>query len=613
MTVARAVPGGVVLRDVMVPMRDGVRLATDIYLPESAGRGSWPALLERTPYDKRAARANEYTADHPEVFGREELARFFTEAGFAVVFQDCRGRHGSEGRFTKYRGEAEDGFDTIAWIAAQDWCDGQVGTMGLSYSAHTQMAAACLNPPALAAMICDCGGFSNAYHGGIRFGGALELKQVTWAFRHALRSRAAAADPVAKAALEATDIAAWFRRMPWQRGHSPLTPVPDYEDYLFELWERGTFDDYWKIPALYAAGWHGTMRRVPSVHISGWYDPYAVTAVENFTGMRAAGHACSLVLGPWTHGDRSRTHAGDVDFGPAATFEGATGSDFVRWRIAFFRRHLTGATTPEEPGVRYFVMGGGSGRRRPDGRMDHGGRWRTAASWPPEDSAQVQLYLAPDGSLSFERAPEAGTRSFVFDPSDPVPTIGGPITSGAPLMVGGAFDQRETPAVFGARAPGMPLTSRPDVVVFETLPLARPVTIAGNLSLRLHVSSDRPTTDFTAKLVDVCPANADYPAGYAMNLSDGIVRTAYHAGFDRVTPMVPGGVIAIDVPMYPVANRFEVGHRIRLEISSSNFPRFDVNPNAAAGEDLSPAQVRAVNTIFIGGKTPSALRVSVLS
>ena len=613
MSVASPRPAESALRDVMVPMRDGVRLATDIFFPEGAGRGPWPALLERTPYDKRAPRVNEYTAAHPEVFGREQLARFFTDAGFVVVFQDCRGRYGSEGRFTKYRGEAEDGFDTIAWIAAQGWCDGQVGTMGMSYSAHTQMAAACLNPPALAAMICDCGGFSNAYQGGIRFGGALELKQVTWAFRHALRSRAAAADPVAKAALEATDIAAWFRRMPWKRGHSPLAPVPDYEDYLFEQWERGCFDDYWNIPALHAAGWHADMRNVPSAHISGWYDPYAVTAVENFAGLRRAGHDTALILGPWTHGNRSRSFAGDVDFGAQATFEAATGKDFVTWRIDRFRRHLQRAPLPDEPPVRFFVMGGGSGRRNAEGRMDHGGQWRSAASWPPEDSRPMALYLTPDGGLSGAAPDRAGTCSFVFDPADPVPTIGGPITSGAPVMFGGAFDQRETDRVFGARAPGLPLASRRDVLVFETAPLERALTVAGNVSVRLHVSSDRPTTDFTAKLVDVCPPNPDYPQGYAMNLCDGILRICYRNGFDRAEPLAPGEVAAIDVALYPVANRFEAGHRIRLEISSSNFPRFDVNPNAGAGADLSAASFKAHNSVHTGGDCPSALHISVVS
>lgn len=600
------------LRDIMVPMRDGVRLATDVFFPTNAGHGPWPALLERTPYDKRAARVNEYTLDHPDVFGREELARFFTDAGFVVVFQDCRGRYGSDGRFTKYRGEAEDGFDTLNWVARQDWCDGQVATMGMSYSAHTQMAAACLNPPALAAMICDCGGFSNAYQGGIRYGGALEMKQVTWAFRHALRSRAAAADPVARAALEATDIRDWMRRLPWTRGQSPLTPIPDYETFLFEQWSHNTFDDYWKIPALYAAGWHETMRQIPSVHMSGWYDPYAVTAVENFTGLRACGHDTSLILGPWTHGNRSRTYAGDVDFGPDCTFEGGVRQDFVQFRIDTFRRHLLQADLPAGPRVRYFVMGGGDGRRNAAGRMSHGGAWHVAETWPPANTRATRLYLAADGGLCSEPEADAAKRSFVFAPDNPVPTIGGPITSGAPLMVGGAFDQVENDDVFGTAVAGMPLASRADVLIFETAPLTRPVTIAGDVAVRLFVSSDRPTTDFTAKLVDVCPPNEDYPHGYAMNLTDGILRACYRDGFDRARALPQNEVVEATIRLYPTANRFEVGHRIRIEVSSSNFPRFDVNPNYEVGNDLSAVRVAAINTVHIGAGHPSALNVHVM-
>lgn len=587
MPVAGRNPDEHALRDVMVPMRDGVRLATDVFLPESAGHGPWPALLERTPYDKSEARVNEYTLDHPEVFGREELARFFTDAGFVVIFQDCRGRYGSEGRFTKYRGEAEDGFDTLDWIAGQPWCDGQVATMGMSYSAHTQMAAACLNPPALAAMICDCGGFSNAYQGGIRFGGALELKQVTWAFRHALRSRAAAADPLARAALEATNLRDWMHRLPWAQGHSPLSPIPDYEQFLFEQWCHTTFDEYWKIPALYAAGWHKTMRRIPSVHMSGWYDPYAVTAVENFTGLREAGHETSLILGPWTHGNRSRTYAGDVDFGRDCTFEAGTGQDFVRFRIDTFRRHLLGADLPPGPRVRYFVMGGGDGHRNEAGRLYHGGLWHVADTWPPENSAPASLFLGLAGTLSDVLPESDGKRTFRFDPANPVPTIGGPITSGAPLMVGGAFDQVETQELFGATAEGMPLASRADVLVFETPPLEQAVTIAGDLSVQLFISSDRPTTDITAKLVDVYPPTPDYPHGYAMNLSDGILRTCYRDGFEQQRALPDQEVVEVTVRLYPTANRFEIGHRLRLEISSSNFPRFDVNPNHEVGNDLS--------------------------
>jgi uncharacterized protein len=607
MQVAARPSGACVLRDVMVPMRDGVRLATDIYLPE--GPGPWPGLLERTPYDKSAPRTNEYTRAHPEVFGREELAGFFTAEGFAVVFQDCRGRYGSEGRFTKYRGEAEDGYDTLAWIAAQEWCDGRIGTMGMSYSAHTQMAAAALDPPGLAAMVVDCGGFSNAYQGGIRYGGAFELKQVTWAYRHALRSRAAAADPVAKRALEGVDIADWFTRMPWKRGHSPLAAIPDYEDYLFEQWERSTFDGYWQVPALYAAGHHGRMPKVPSVHISGWYDPYARTAVENFTGLAALGHPTQLVLGPWTHGARSQAHAGDVDFGSKATFDGAIAEDFVKWRLAFFSRHLKGQTGTEEPPVRIFVMGGGSGRRTEAGRLDHGGAWLAARSWPPEQSSSVRLHLHADGSLAPGAPERGGARSYCADPDHPVPTIGGPITSGEPVMRGGAFDQREGPDFFGCRPPYLPLSSRRDVLVFETAPLEEAVKIAGDVSVVLSIESDRPTSDFTAKLVDVHPPSPDYPQGYAMNLCDGILRACFREGFERHEPLVPGEVARIRIMLYPTANLFLPGHRIRLEIASSNFPRFDVNPNFAAGDALSAARVAAVNTLHFGSGRPAYLEV----
>ena len=605
MSVAKASAQDLILRDIMVPMRDGVRLATDVFLPRNAGHGPWPAILERTPYDKRAPRANEYTAAHPEVFGREELAQFFTDAGFVVVFQDCRGRYASEGRFTKYRGEAEDGFDTIAWIAAQPWCDGQVGTMGMSYSAHTQMAAACLNPPALAAMICDCGGFSNAYQGGIRFGGALELKQVTWAFRHAQRSRAAAADRVAKAALDATDIRTWMARMPWKRGHSPLSPVPDYETFLFEQWERGCFDAYWRVPALYAAGWYDSMRPVPSVHISGWYDPYAVTAVENATGLAAQGHDTQLILGPWTHGNRSRTYAGDVDFGADATFDTAMGKDFVRFRLDLFRHYLLGQAVQTGPRVRYFVMGGGTGLRDGAGRMHHGGQWHSAQTWPPQQAQPVNLYLHASGRLDTQPQSDPATLRYTADPARPVPTVGGPITSGAPMMEGGAYDQRDPDT-------GLPIASRADVLVFQTDPLPAPVTIAGNVSVVLHVTSDRPTTDFTAKLVDVYPPNADYPHGYAMNITDGILRAAYHGGFDQARALPGDTVTELVIPLYPTANHFAAGHRIRLEIASSNFPRFDVNPNDQPGQDLSPNRQIARNCVHMGPEARSCLRVHQL-
>jgi len=249
--------GGIVVeRDLMVPARDGVLLATDLYRPD--GPGPFPVLLERTPYDKSASSRSERTSTDARPRSRAEVAAYFVGHGYAVAYQDCRGRYRSGGRFTKYLSEAEDGFDTLVWLQRLPWCNGRVGTFGLSYAAHTQAALGCLDPPGLAAQFLDCGGFSNAYRSGIRHGGAFDLKQATWAFRNAL---ADARDAAVKAALAAQDIGAWFRRMPWHKGDSPLSAAPEYEDYLFEQWSHGVFDDYWKQPGIYAEGFAMPMCR----------------------------------------------------------------------------------------------------------------------------------------------------------------------------------------------------------------------------------------------------------------------------------------------------------------------------------------------------------------
>jgi putative CocE/NonD family hydrolase len=276
-------PAGVeiiVERDLLVTARDGVRLATDVYRP--AGTGRFPVLLERTPYNKSAPSRSERTAAVATPRPRAGVARYFVCHGYAVVYQDRRGRYDSEGRFTKYLSEAEDGYDTLAWLLRQPWCNGRIGTFGLSYAAHTQAALGCLDPPGLAAQFLDCGGFSNAYRSGIRHGGAFDLKQATWAYNNAL---ADAKDPAVKAALAAQDIKAWFGRMPWRRGASPVSAAPEYEDYLFEQWSHGTFDEFWKRPGIYAEGYYDRYADVPVVHLSGWYDPYARTAAENYRGL----------------------------------------------------------------------------------------------------------------------------------------------------------------------------------------------------------------------------------------------------------------------------------------------------------------------------------------
>src|SRR4029450_350422 len=313
-------------RDVKVTMRDGIKLACDVYRPARAGQtapGTFAVILERTPYGKGNTSRSEVSRRHPEqAKSRAEVAAFFVQHGYVVIYQDCRGRYGSEGVFQKYLDEAADGYDTCAWIVQQPWCNGRIGTMGLSYAAHTQVALASLNPPGLAAMFVDSGGFSNAYQSGIRQGGAFELRQATWAYNNALRSPSLLAEPQRQAALAAVDLRQWFATMPWRRGHSPVTAAPEYEDYLFEQWTHGTFDNYWAQPGLYAAGWYEQSADVPQVHMSAWYDPYVRTATENYQGLvtRKRGPV-RLILGSWTHGNRSTRYAGDVDFGPAATLD----------------------------------------------------------------------------------------------------------------------------------------------------------------------------------------------------------------------------------------------------------------------------------------------------
>lgn len=597
-------------RDVRIAMRDGVRLAADIHRPALDGRpaaGAFPVLLERTPYGKQVASRSELLAGSRAPWSRDRVAGYFVARGFVVVYQDCRGRYGSEGEFEKYLAEAPDGYDTVDWIRRQPWCNGRIGTMGLSYAAHTQGALAALAPPGLAAMFLDSGGFSNAYQGGIRLGGAFEMKQVTWAHRNALEDPDVVRDPAAAARLRAVNLRAWFARWPWARGNSPLSASPEYENYVFDQWEHGAFDGFWKHPSLYAAGHYDQYADVPMVHMSAWYDPYARTAVENYVGLsRRKRGPVHLILGPWTHGNRTLTHAGDVDFGPAAVLDGNLAPDFFAMRLAFFERWLKGVPGPADPPVRIFVMGGGSGRRNPAGRLDHGGRWLAAADWPLPGTVLRPYYLSPGKTLVADGPPASqASLSYLADPAAPVPSVGGPITSGAPVMEGGAYDQREGPRFFGSTVPGRALADRPDVLSFSTAPLEADLVVAGPIVAHLWISSDRPDTDFTCRLVDWYPPNADYPDGFAMNLCDGILRVRYRDSWERPELMSPGTVYPIEVELYPVANRFVRGHRIRLDVASSNYPRFDVNPNTGEPEGRATRREVARNTIWMGAATPS--------
>ena len=601
-------------QEFMVEMSDGCRLATDVYRG-GASEQPRPVLLERTPYGKRSSRDSDQSKHGEPIPLPAEIADFFVGRGYIVIRQDCRGRGRSEGEFVKYLNEGHDGADTIAWIKAQPWCDGRVLMNGVSYSAHVQTAAAALAPSGLAAMFMDSGGFSSAYEVGMRMGGAFELKQATWAFRHAVRSPEAMVDPVIASGLTALNVADWFHQTPWRRGSSPLSLAPHYEGYLLEQWTHENFDDYWAQPAIYARGSYDKFPDVPSFHISSWYDPYISSAIENFQQLGDRKSSPSyLLLGPWTHGKRCQSYAGDVDFGPASYLDGNLASSYLDFRADWMDEVLGRNTgTAQRTAVTYFLMGGGSGKATVQGRLDHGGRWEYAASWPPENAQRVTLYCSPDGVLLPEPISQDTCITYAFDPSNPVPTIGGQVTSGEPVMRGGAYDQVPSDEIFGASQPHLPLSARPDVLVFRTEPLQEQVSIAGGVTAEIFLSSSARDTDLTIKLIDEYPPSHDFPQGFAMNLTEGIMRVRYRESFTEPELMEPHRVYSITVTAPATANLFAVGHRIRLDVSSSNFPRFDVNSNTGGVVAADRIKVVAENTVHMSSDHPTALSLHVLS
>ncbi|MGH7011347.1 MAG: CocE/NonD family hydrolase, partial [Caulobacteraceae bacterium] len=312
-------------------------------------------------------------------------------------------------------------------------------------------------------------------------------------------------------------------------------------------------------------------------------------------------------FGPWTHGAQAFSFSGMAEFGPAAAI------DLRAVERRWFDRWLKGEENRAEsdPQIEVFVMGGGDGHRTEEGRAFVGGRWERASLWPPKGSRRTSYFLHAGGRLSTERPSAASPSSFRFDPSDPVPSIGGNVSSQGPLMRAGAFDQRMRKDLWPCRGEG-PLTERPDVLTFETEPLDRPVEIFGPIIARLWVASDAPDTDFTAKLVDVWPPSRDFPDGVALNISDGIVRAMWRSGEEEPERLEPGLPVELVVSLYPTALRFEIGHRIRLDVSSSNFPRFDVNPNSGALAGENKGWRVAANTLFLDSKRPSVLILPVI-
>lgn len=548
--------------------RDGVKLATDIYLPALNGQpapGQFPVILERTPYDKAAPR-------------NVTNGNYFARRGYVCAIQDVRGRFASEGEWYPFAKEAPDGYDTVEWLGKQPWSDGQVGTMGGSYCGSDQSALATLNPEHLKTMIVAVGA-SNYYHCSMRQNGALELRFMIYAFRMATTSKEALADPALKAAL--TDAFAnvdqWLTRAPFKAGASILRLLPSYEQWVLDILTHGDYDEYWQQRGYAISHYYEEHADVPTLYLGGWYDSYARATCENFMALHKSKQSRQhLLMGPWTHGGWEETYAGDFDFG---THSHVNYNDL---RLSWFDHFLKGLQTEVatwQP-VRLFVMGSGDGRRNYEGRIDHGGEWRDESDFPITGTQFVPYYLQEDGSLSRDKPAKSGGEPsrYTFDPRDPVPTIGGGISAADPVMQPGAFDQRGRPDIYGIHDT-LPLNARSDVLSFQTAPLSQAVEVTGPISVTLFAASSALDTDFTAKLLDVFPPCADYPEGMAINISDSILRARYRDGWTDPKLLTPGEVYEFTFHLYPTANIFKRGHCIRLDISSSNFPRFDVNPN----------------------------------
>jgi len=564
----------VVERDVMVAMRDGVRLATDLHFPARNGAridGKLPAILRRTPYDKETA---------------QNVAQYFASHGYAVVFQDTRGRFKSEGVWHMLNDDGGDGFDCTEWIARQPWSNGRIGMYGTSYEGGTQHAVALEKAPHLTTII-PVDAMSNLGRASMRNGGAFELRFWNWIHRFAWKGSRQSRNPHTAAALEELDANRmhYLVNLPLRRGETPLAVAGEYEDWLVEGMKHGANDAFWEQNNI--VDYPERYKDIPVYLVGGWYDSWGSNTTANYRALagRIEGPVY-LIMGPWIHGAQGRHAHGQVDFGADAAIP-----DPLAWRLEWYDRWLkdkdnsVGSAAPFETTVRIFVMGTGDGRKTGDGMLFHGGFWRNEREWPLARTRYTNYYLHGDGGLSTD--PPGADRSsttFTFDPRNPVPTVGGNISSGWGIMVAGAWDQRGGGHIWNWQVP-IPLSARRDVLVFRTEPLEEDIEVTGEIEVVLWGSSTAPDTDFTAKLIDVYPPSDDFPAGFDLNIGDGIIRARFRDSIAEEKLMTPGETCEFTIRLYPTSNVFKKGHRIRVDISSSNFPRFDLNPNT--GEPLN--------------------------
>ncbi len=627
--------GVVVSRDVMLEMRDGVRLATDVYLPAnpdgSPADGRFPTIVGRTSYDK----------SNPVIWV-DPVANYFTPRGYAVLLQDLRGRGRSEGTgqyfHTANELEGPDGYDTIEWAAARSWSNGRTGMVGSSHGGIVQNMASLYRPPHLSALWVDVAP-TNAFKWEARQGGAMGLHMYGAMYLHGYDSQEIQGDADAVRGIEegAERLRESILEMPLRPGGTPISAVPNLEKVLFHYYYDGAYNEWWAQESLDQTPHFARMADIPAVYSSGWYDPFAADASEQFAHMaRQNSSPQRLLLGPWNHQrmrGRGSSSVGDVDFGEAARWGDEV---YNRERLRWFDRWLKEVPNgvDDDPPVRVFVMGGGDGHKTAKGRYFHGGEWRSEEAWPLKRARASAFYLRSGGGLSEEAGgSEQSSVSWVHDPERPIPTVCGNVTGFyewlklpegidrayvpprarmRSMIYDGPRHLKESSDAVGARKPFGLLCDRDDAAVFRSAPLETDVEVTGPIEVNLWVSSSAVDTDFTARLVDECPSNEDYPDGYHLPLADSILRMRFRDGFEEERLMEPGRAYPVRIELPPVSNVFKAGHRIRLDVGSSNFPRFDVNPNTGEPLGRHTHTVRATNTVYAGGARASHVALPVV-
>jgi len=593
--------------NVMVPMRDGISLATDIYFPTKNNQrlsGKLPAILVRTPYNKQ--RGNVVS----------NAAVYFTSHGYVTVYQDTRGRYNSEGIWHMLDDDGKDGYDTGEWLIDQSWSNGKYGMYGTSYVGGTQHAMALENSPGLTTII-PVDAMSNLGYYSMRYDGAFELRFWNWIHWAGQGGGRQNANPEMKKMLgdfiDVENRRKYLKLFPVRKGTTPLKFMPEYEDWVINGMKEGGNTEFWKQNNI--RDYTQNYKDIPVYLVGGWYDSWGVNTTENFMALnKTIKGPVYLIMGPWIHGRQGSSSHGQVSFGSKAAI-----ADPMAWRMDWYDHWLKGKNTsigendPYKTTVRIFVMGSGDGSMTEDSLLNHGGFWRNENEWPLKRTNYIPYYFTSDGGISTKKAVASrSSTDFIADPDDPVPSIGGNTSSGSGILLQGAWNQKGGDHVWNWPLP-IPLSARNDVVVFQTEPLKEDIEVTGEIRVRLWASSSALDTDFTAKLIDVYPSSKDYPGGFDLNIGDGIMRARFRDSRKNEKLMTPGQIYEFEIRLYPTSNIFKKGHRIRVDIAGSNFPRFDINPNSGEQLNNNRRKVKAVNTIYHDRNRSSHILLPVIS